>query len=213
MAEAPDGSGGLAARFGSDHLLRRADPEDTRRPVFPHLGQAVLPDSGSKEVRNALDLPQTNYLFQGSVHRGGRSLRPQDLKGLGEQSLIQHKISALHAYSLPLCPYRGSAQAMVRHEGHPALTVGAPMGVRAPASAFDMTHAFSRSEDYSGVMGRLSLPMRKVWVAAMPGGSVMRSGRISTSTWPSSELWVCVLVRGLRKGMRETPARPAMVRA
>src|SRR5450759_2972521 len=53
----------------------------------------------------------------------------------------------------------------------------------------------------------------EVCVAAMPGGSVISCGRIRTSTWPSSELLVCRLVRGPRKGMRVTPARPEMVRA
>src|ERR1035438_6020831 len=98
----------IPPRAGNSPWLRSfataRDPEGTPRPVFAHLGQAALPDSGSKEVRNALDLPKTNH---------GRSLQPQNLSGLGEQPLIQHKICALHAYSLPPCPHHGSDRAMV----------------------------------------------------------------------------------------------------
>jgi len=70
------------------------------RPAFPHSGKVSLPDSRSKEMWNALDLPHANYLFQGNVDGGGIGLGCQNLGGLGEQILIQDKLCALHVHQV-----------------------------------------------------------------------------------------------------------------
>jgi hypothetical protein len=56
--------------------------------IPPHFGQVATPDAAAKEARDALDLSQPDYFFQGCVHGRGIRFRGQDSRGFEKQLLI-----------------------------------------------------------------------------------------------------------------------------